>query len=674
MTRFRYTRWDGTQEPFSPDADQVLGQLAESLFEHGDLMRALNELLRGGLRSRDGRQMPGLRDLARRVQARRQERLDRYDLSSLMDDLRRRLDRVVEREWSAADQRLAEAEAGLREPGADPAERPAELLERIRDRARATQAKLGTLPPSLGGAIRALADHDFLDPEARREFQELLDLLRRQMAGQVGREAAESVRNMSAGQQAEMREMLGALNQMLRERLRGGTPDFEGFMRRFGHHFGPNPPRSLGQLTDAMQRQMARMQSLMAGLSPAEREELMQAMTDSLDPATLREMAELGALMEALRPPSDLTRQYPFRGAESLDLDEAMRLMGEMQELDALEHALQQAGRTGDLDRLDPERVRDLLGPDAADTLRELGEVARKLEEAGYARKNGDRWELTPRTIRKLGEKALAEVFGRLGRARMGGHRIAPVGSGGEPTGDTQPYEPGQPFEVNLQRSLMNALARRGPGTPVRVAVEDFEVDRAEATVSAATALLLDQSSSMFHQGRWPAAKKVAMALQALIQGQFPRDRLFVIGFSDVAFEIAPEALTATEPNMWVQGTNMHHALMLARRRLAREPAATRQVIMVTDGDPTAHLEDGESWFSYPPARKTLVETLKEVKRLTAAGITINTFMLARAPYLMQFVDSVTRINRGRAFFASPDRLGDYVLVDYVRNRRRRVG
>ena len=674
MTRFRYTRWDGTQEPFSPDADQVLGQLAESLFEHGDLMRALNELLRGGLRSRDGRQMPGLRDLARRVQARRQERLDRYDLSSLMDDLRRRLDRVVEREWSAADHRLAEAEAGLREPGADPAERPAELLERMRDRARATQAKLGTLPPSLGGAIRALADHDFVDPEARREFQELLDLLRRQMAGQVGREAAESVRNMSAGQQAEMREMLGALNQMLRERLRGGTPDFEGFMRRFGHHFGPNPPRSLGQLTDAMQRQMARMQSLMAGLSPAEREELMQALTDSLDPATLREMAELGALMEALRPPSDLTRPYPFRGAESLDLDEAMRLMGEMQELDALEHALQQAGRTGDLDRLDPERVRDLLGPDAADTLRELGEVARKLEEAGYARKNGDRWELTPRTIRKLGEKALAEVFGRLGRARMGGHRIAPIGSGGEPTGDTQPYEPGQPFEVNLQRSLMNALARRGPGTPVRVAVEDFEVDRAEATVSAATALLLDQSSSMFHQGRWPAAKKVAMALQALIQGQFPRDRLFVIGFSDVAFEIAPEALTATEPNMWVQGTNMHHALMLARRRLAREPAATRQVIMVTDGDPTAHLEDGESWFSYPPARKTLVETLKEVKRLTAAGITINTFMLARAPYLMQFVDSVTRINRGRAFFASPDRLGDYVLVDYVRNRRRRVG
>ncbi|HLE43139.1 MAG TPA: VWA domain-containing protein, partial [Methylomirabilota bacterium] len=239
---------------------------------------------------------------------------------------------------------------------------------------------------------------------------------------------------------------------------------------------------------------------------------------------------------------------------------------------------------------------------------------------------------------------------------------------------DTKPYEPGEAFEVNLQRSLMNALARRGPGTPVRFELADFEVDRVEATVSAATVLLLDQSSSMFHQGRWPSAKKVAMVLQALIHGQFPRDRLFVVGFSDYAVEIRPEELPAAEPNVWQQGTNMQHALMLARRRLSREPASVRQIIMVTDGDPTAHLEEGESYFSYPPARKTIVETLKEVKRCTAAGITINTFMLARAEYLMQFVDYVTRINRGRAFFAEPGRLGDYVLVDYVRNRRRRVG
>ena len=650
----RYARWDGTQEPFAPDADQLLDALAEGLFEHGDLRRALQDLFRSGLQGREGQRLPGLRDMLRQVRERRRQRLDRYDLGSVMDDLRRRLDRVLELEWA----------------GVERAERQPEL----RERAETARQTLATLPRSLGGAVRALGGHDFLDPMARQEFQELLDMLRRQMAGQVSREAAESLRGMTPGQQQALREMLQALNQMLRQRLQGGTPDFEGFMRRFGHFFGPTPPRTLDELLERMQRQMARMQSLMAGLTPEEREQLMQALTDSLDPATLREMAELGALMEALAPPSEMARQYRFRGGEGLDLDEAMRMMGEMQDLDGLEQALEQAGRTGDLDRLDGDRLREQLGPEAEQALRDLREVARKLEEAGYARQVGDRWELTPRTIRRLGEKALTEVFGRLGRTRVGGHRIAPAGSGGEPTGDTQPYEPGEPFEVNIMRSFMNALVRRGPGTPVRFALEDFEVDRVEATVSAATVLLLDQSSSMFYQGRWPSAKKVAMALEALIHGQFPRDRLFVVGFSDYAAEIEPAELPRAEPNMWQQGTNMQHALMLARRRLVREPAATRQIIMVTDGDPTAHLEDGASYFSYPPARQTIVETLKEVRRCTAAGITINTFMLARAEYLMQFVDYVTRINRGRAFFAEPGRLGDYVLVDYLENRRRHVG
>jgi uncharacterized protein with von Willebrand factor type A (vWA) domain len=654
MTRFRYSRWDGSQEPFAPDADQLLDALAEGLFEHGDLERALHDLFRGGLWGRQGQRMPGLRDLTRQVRERRQQRLDRYDLGSVLDDLRQRLDRVVEREWASVDRAAASPE--------------------LRERAETARRTLETLPRSLGGAVRQLARHDFLDPTARQEFQELLDMLRRQMAGQVSREMAESLRGMTAGQQQEMREMIRALNQMLRQRLQGGTPDFEGFMRRFGHHFGDNPPRSLDELIERMQAQMAQMQSLMAGLSSEQRAELMQALGDSMDAETIREMAELGALMEAVAPPSERAQRYRFRGEEGLDLDEAMRTMGELQQLDALEQALEQAARTGDLDRLDGQRLRETLGPDAERALHDLREIARRLEEAGYARQVGDRWELTPRTIRRLGEKALAEVFGRLGRARVGGHRIAPAGAGGEPTGATKPYEPGEPFEVNLQRSLMNAVTRRGPGTPVRFELGDFEVDRVEATVSAATVLLLDQSSSMFHQGRWPAAKKVAVALQALIHGQFPRDRLFVVGFSDFAVEIRADDLPRAEPNVWQQGTNMQHALMLARRRLAREPAAVRQIIMVTDGDPTAHLEGGESFFSYPPARQTIVATLKEVRRCTGAGITINTFMLARSPYLMEFVDYVTRINRGRAFFAEPGRLGDYVLVDYVRNRRRRVG
>lgn len=653
MVELRYTRWDGTQEPFAPDADEVLDALAEGLFEHGDLMRALHDLFRRGLRGRQGREMPGLQDLLRQLQQRRQQRLNRYDLDSVTDDLRRRLDRVVELEWAAAERAAAEPET--------------------RERAEATKQRLERLPRSLGGAIRALTGHDFMDPLARQEFEQLLDMLRRHVLGNVTRGAAEALRTMTPAERDALRAMLQGLNRMLRERLQGGTPDFQGFMDRFGSFFGPNPPGSLDELLDRMQRQMAEMQSLMAGLSPAERRELLRALEDSLDPATRRELEELGALMEALEPPSDLARAYPFRGGAPLTLDEAMRLMGELGELDALEQALQQASRTGDLERLDPGRLRELLGPEAEQALRNLREVAQKLEEHGYARRKGDRWELTPRTIRKLGEKALGEVFGRLGRSRVGGHRIARAGMGGEPTGDTKPYEPGEPFDLNLARSLMNALARRGPGTPVRFELGDFEVDRLEATVSAATALLLDQSSSMFYQGRWPSAKKVAMALQALIHGQFPRDRLSVIGFSDYAQAIEAADLPAAEPNMWQQGTNMQHALVLARRWLAKDPAGTRQIIMVTDGDPTAHLEEGVSHFSYPPSRRTILETLREVKRCTAAGILINTFMLARTPYLTQFVDYVARINRGRAFFAEPGRLGDYVLVDYVSNRRRRI-
>jgi len=131
--------------------------------------------------------------------------------------------------------------------------------------------------------------------------------------------------------------------------------------------------------------------------------------------------------------------------------------------------------------------------------------------------------------------------------------------------------------------------------------------------------------------------------------------------------------LPSSTPNVMMQGTNMHHAMMLARKLLSKENSSTRQIIMITDGEPTAHLEGGISYFDYPPSPRTLIETLKEVKRCTAAGIVINTFMLERTSYLTQFIDYVTRINRGRAFYTTPEDLGDYVLVDFVSNRRRRV-
>lgn len=684
MIEFRYWRWDGTQEPFGPDARALFDRLAEGLFEHGDLTRALHELFRQGLPGR----LPGLRELLARLDGRRRAQLARYDLDSVLEDLRRRLDHVLELEWAAIERALADGErgegtppppeldpgrgvSGSSEPGRAPVGRGGDPAA-PRARAEAARRRLETLPASLGGAIRALLHHDFLDPTAREEFQALLDLLRGHVLGRTIRDSAERLRSMTPEERTGLRELLGALNRMLRERLAGREPRFAEFMDRFGAFFGPDPPRTLDELLDRLARDVARLQALLAGLDPAFRDELAEALREALDPETEAALEELGELLARLRPLGP--RTYPFRGEEGLTLDQAMEVLGELQALDGLEHALRQAERTGNLDGLDPARVGELLGAEAERALRQLRDAARILEAAGYARRRGARWELTARAVRRLGERALGEVFTRLGRGRAGGHRTPVPGSGGEPTGETRPWEPGEPLDLDIGRTLLNALARRGPGTPVRLALEDLEVERQEATVAAATALLLDQSSSMFYQGRWPAAKKVALALQALIRTRFPRDRLVVIGFSDYAAELRPEELPAAEPNVWRQGTNLHHALLLARRRLAREPAAARQILLVTDGDPTAHLEGGEAVFSYPPTRRTLAATLREVRRCTAAGIVINTFMLDRTPYLVGFVDSMTRLNRGRAFFAEPGRLGHYVLVDYLARRRRCVG
>jgi len=673
LVQFRYSRWDGSQEPFATDDADLLEQLSEGLFEHGDLARALRELLRRGPRTPTGQRAPGLQDLMEKLRQRRNQQLKRFDLDSVMDDLRQRLEKVVELERRGAERSVDQAQQKL---AATPeAEREAlkGLMDMVQRRADETRRKLDTLPPGLGGAVKELTDHDFIDPEAQREFRELMDLLREKMMRNVVEQTRKNLQKMTSRDWQAIRDMLKALNQMLRDRLNGVEPDFKAFKDRFGSMFGDDPPESLDQLLDRMQSQMAQMQSLFNSMPPEMRQQLADLLASALDPGTLEQLSELGSLMGQLRPPDDLSRAYPFTGEESLTLDQAMQLMDQLQQYDGLERQIFEAAYTGDMDRLSSAELERLLGPDARESADRLREIARKLEEEGYARRNGERWELTPRTIRKLGEKALGEVFGKLARVRLGGHRLAESGGQGEYTGETRQFEYGDPFEINLNRTLLNSAVRSGGGVPLKMEIADFEVNRLEYMTSAATVLLLDQSSSTLHYGRWAAAKKVAMALQALIQGQFPRDRLYMIGFSDYAAEINRRDLPASLPNDMIQGTNMHHALMLARRLLSKEPAGTRQIIMITDGEPTAHLEGGYAHFQYPPSQRTIIETLKEVQKCTRSGIVINTFMLARTSYLTAFIDYVTKINRGRAFYTDPARLGDYVLVDYVSNRRKRV-
>ena len=350
-----------------------------------------------------------------------------------------------------------------------------------------------------------------------------------------------------------------------------------------------------------------------------------------------------------------------------------MELMGSLQDMDELERQLQESMREGNIDNLDLDKVEELLGEDARRAAEELKRIARMLEEAGYVKRKGERLELTPRGIRKIGHKALKEVFAQLKKDRLGNHEIHTRGTQGERTGETRAYEFGDAFDVDLQRTVMNAIRRGGPGVPVRLDVDDFEVHRTEHSTQAATCLLLDQSRSMGLYGSFQAAKKVAIALHTLIHSQFPRDRLYLIGLSDYAVELTEEELPELTWNSWVSGTNMHHAFSMARKLLRKEKVGSKQILIITDGEPTAHLEGDRAYFAYPPSLRTIQQTLKEVKRCTQEGITINTFMLESSAYLLDFVDKMTRINRGRAFYTTPDNLGKFVLVDYLSNRRRRL-
>ena len=415
------------------------------------------------------------------------------------------------------------------------------------------------------------------------------------------------------------------------------------------------------------------MQSLMDSMSPEMRQELEDLMASSISPEMMEEMAELAGTMYDMFPFDDMAQEYPFMGQEDLTLDQAMDLMGELQDMDALEQQIQQVMRNGNIEDIDLDKVEQHMGEEARRQLEQLQKVIQQLEEAGYLKRKGDRLELTPRGMRKLAQKALKEVFSELNKDRMGRHEVYYRGDGGERTGETKTYEFGDPLDLDLHRTLFNAVLREGPNVPIRLSPQDLEINRTEHLTQTATVLLLDQSRSMGMFGSFASAKKVALALYWLIHSQYPRDYFSIVGFSDYGMEIKNEDLAELTWNAWVSGTNMQHALMLARNMLSKQKVATKQILMITDGEPTAHLEEGRAYFSYPPSWRTIEETLKEVKRCTHAGITINTFMLEANYYLMDFVDKMTRINRGRAFYTNPNQLGKYVMVDYLRGRRKRI-
>ncbi len=547
-----------------------------------------------------------------------------------------------------------------------------EMLRRIAER---KQDFLDQLPPDAAGQMKELQNYEFLNPDAQHRFQELMQELREAMTGQFFNDVQKMVEEMSDGDIQRMKDMARDLNDMLAQRMRGEEPDFDSFMEKYGDMFGDNPPQSLDELMAQMQAQMQAMQSLMASMPADQRQQLQSLLSDKLgDPELEDELSQLAQNLEFLNPSREDPSSYPFRGDEEIDLQAAMRLMDEMHNIDDLERDLERAQYTGELDQVDLDQLRELLGDDAVDTFEELKQLLEVLEDAGYIRREGDEWQLTPRGTRMIGQNALQEIYRQLKKQGIGNHPTPEQGRQGERLDDSKPYEFGDPFQLDMRETIMNALERGGAGSPVSLHPDDFEVYRTEMVTTTTTVLMVDLSWSMALRGSFQAAKKVALALQNLIKAQYPKDSLYIIGFSAYARELKSHELPYVRWDESVLGTNMHHALMLAERLLAKHRVGSKQILMISDGEPTAHLERGRSQFAYPPSPITIRETLKAVKRVTQQDITINTFMLDRNYYLKEFVNQLAKINGGRVFYTTPDKLGEYILVDYVQHKRKKIG
>ena len=658
-TRFRYGSWDGSQQtPWS--ADDVLGAIAEDLMEYGDLKWAMRNLLSRGMTMPDGGYIQGLRDMLKQLRDQKRERLQQFDLSSVMKDIEQKLAEILAMEQNTIDEWLDQDSETFAN----------DVLRKIAERSQET---LDELPDDSAGRMKALEKYEFLNPDAQRKYLDLLNELRKAMTQTFFKNVENMVKDLSDGDITRLKDMVQAMNEMFVKKIAGEDPGFEDFMDEFGDMFGDTPPKTLDELLEQMRRQMAASQSLMNSLTPDQQQQLQSLMSDRLgDPQLESALRKLAQEMDFLDPQGS---RFRFDGKEQIDLEAAMELMDEMHQIDDLIAQVQAAERGGDPDHIDSDLVQSLLGDEAVESIDDLKKLLDTLEEAGYVRPTGDdKWELTPRGSRMIGQRALGEIYARLRRQSLGNHAIPEEGRFGERLEQTKAHEFGDPFHLHMPRTIRNAIDRDGPRTPVRLRHQDFEIYRSEQVTSTATAMLVDLSWSMALRGSFQSAKKVALALHNLITSQYPRDSFYIIGFAAYARELKAHDLPFLQWDEYLLGTNMQHALLLAERLLAKHDASTKQVIMISDGEPTAHLEKGQAQFAYPPTAATIRETYKAVKRCTQKGIAINTFMLDANQYLKEFMDDIARINGGRVFYTSPEKLGEYILVDYVQHKRKKLG
>ena len=658
-SRFTYSRWDGTQRGFEVDADSLLDELTDELLYHGDVNSALRKLMQEGLRDANGERIAGMRELMQKLREQRQEIQERGDLGGVYSEIADALNDIVDEERHAIENYTEQAANSGDERRAETAKQAA--MDR--------NFRLDMLPDDLAGKVAELQHYDFQSKDAQQRFEQLMEKLREQLMQQHLDQVSSAMQNMSAEDMARMKDMMAALNEMLERRKNGEDPQFEEFMKQYGDFF-PENPQSLDELLEAMAQRMAQAQAMLNSMTPEQRAQLQQLSEQLLEDMDLRwQMDQLSQNLQSMFPQAGWQKSYDFSGEEPLGFQQAMQSMQDLGDLDQLENLMKNASNPAALAEADMDKVRDLLGDDAAKSLDKLSQLSKMMQDAGLIDQREGRLQLTPRAIRKLGANALSDLFGKLNKDMLGQHKLEATGVGHERANDTKPYEFGDPFRLDLHGTLRNALRRGGSGLPIKLSPDDFEIERTEHSTKSSTVLMLDLSMSMPMRDNFLPAKKVAMALHHLISSQFPRDYLGVVGFGETARELAPEQLPEVSWD-FAYGTNMHHAFTLARRMLGRQ-TGTKQIIMITDGEPTAHvLPSGEVFFNYPPIRETVEATLREVVRCTKDEIRINTFMLDADNGLRRFVEQLTKVNKGRAFFTSPDTLGDYVLVDFLEHKR----
>jgi uncharacterized protein with von Willebrand factor type A (vWA) domain len=662
-SQFTYSRWDGTQTGFEFDADAAFDELTDELLYHGDVNAALRRMMQDGLTDQNGEQLQGLRELLEQLREQRQERLENSDLGGVYDEIKAALDDIIDEERHAVDNARRDAMNSGDERRAENAQAAAD--ER--------NLRLDLMPDDLAGKVRELESYNFESKDAKLRFDQLMDKLREQLMQQAVDQMSGAMEGMTPDDLARMKDMMAALNEMLEKHQRGEDPEFEKFMEEYGDFF-PENPETVEELLEQMAKRMAAMQAMMNSMTPEQQAQLQQLSDQLLDDMDMQwQMQQLSGNLQKMFPQMNWQESYDFEGEDPMGFGQAMQAMQDMGDLDQLENLLRNASSPGALAEADMDRVRDLMGDDAAKSLERLAELTKMLEQAGLIEQKEGRLELTPRGLRKIGSNALRELFSKLARDKIGQHETSNQGQGHERTYDTKPYEYGDPFQLDLNRTLRNALSRRSGegvgGTPIDLHPDDFEIERTEHLTRSSTVLMLDLSMSMPMRDNFLPAKKVAMALHSLISSQFPRDYLGIVGFSETARILTAEQLPEVSWD-YVYGTNMHHGFTLARQLLSRE-SGTKQIIMITDGEPTAHITpDGHPFFNYPPVRETVEATLREVLRCTKDQIRINTFGLGADGSLRAFIEQMTQINRGRAFFTTPENLGDYVLVDFMEGKR----